>query len=109
MFTLTERKSPSPVPRMKSRFLAVVIAGLWAGALAVAAMTVLAWLSSPAHAAPAATQKPGQSAAPTPIKAPAGIGRDATAAELNAWDIDVRPDFKGLPKGHGSVADGRHT
>ena len=25
-----------------------------------------------------------------------GIGRDATPAEVAAWDIDVRPDFKGL-------------
>ncbi|GAP38730.1 c-type cytochrome [Piscinibacter sakaiensis] len=36
----------------------------------------------------------------------AGIGRPATAKELQAWDIDVRPDFKGLPKGSGSVAKG---
>jgi len=33
----------------------------------------------------------------------AEIGRDATSAEVKAWDIDVRPDFKGLPKGAGSV------
>ncbi len=35
-----------------------------------------------------------------------GIGRTATPAELKAWDIDVRPDFKGLPKGPGSVRQG---
>lgn len=35
-----------------------------------------------------------------------GVGRDATPAEVQAWDIDVRPDFAGLPKGSGSVADG---
>jgi cytochrome c551/c552 len=35
-----------------------------------------------------------------------GIGRAATPKELAAWDIDVRPDFKGLPPGRGSVADG---
>lgn len=35
-----------------------------------------------------------------------GVGRDATAAEVKAWDIDVRPDFKGLPTGSGSVSDG---
>ncbi len=34
------------------------------------------------------------------------IGRTATANEVKAWDIDVRPDFKGLPKGAGSVALG---
>ena len=35
-----------------------------------------------------------------------GIGRPATSAEVSAWDIDVRPDLKGLPKGSGSVAKG---
>jgi S-disulfanyl-L-cysteine oxidoreductase SoxD len=35
-----------------------------------------------------------------------GIGRDATKAEVKAWDIDVRPDFKGLPAGSGSVKQG---
>jgi cytochrome c551/c552 len=36
-----------------------------------------------------------------------GIGRVATPAELAAWDTDVRPDFKGLPKGSGTVAQGQ--
>ncbi len=35
-----------------------------------------------------------------------GVGRDATPAEVKAWDIDVRPDFKGLPKGKGNVERG---
>jgi len=35
-----------------------------------------------------------------------GIGRPATPREIAAWDIDVRADFKGLPKGSGSVAQG---
>jgi S-disulfanyl-L-cysteine oxidoreductase SoxD len=34
------------------------------------------------------------------------IGRTATVNEVKAWDIDVRPDFKGLPKGMGSVSQG---
>jgi S-disulfanyl-L-cysteine oxidoreductase SoxD len=34
------------------------------------------------------------------------IGRPATPNEIKAWDIDVRPDFKGLPAGSGSVANG---
>jgi S-disulfanyl-L-cysteine oxidoreductase SoxD len=34
------------------------------------------------------------------------IGRPATPAEVKAWDIDVRPDFKGLPPGKGSVVQG---
>jgi cytochrome c len=36
-----------------------------------------------------------------------GVGRSATPAEIAAWDIDVRPDFKGLPPGSGSVAQGQ--
>ena len=35
-----------------------------------------------------------------------GIGRAATDKEVAAWDIDVRADFKGLPKGQGTVANG---
>jgi S-disulfanyl-L-cysteine oxidoreductase SoxD len=38
-----------------------------------------------------------------------GIGRAATPAEIKAWDIDVRPDFKGLPVGSGSVAKGQQV
>ncbi len=34
------------------------------------------------------------------------VGRPATPAEIKAWDIDVRPDFTGLPKGSGSVKQG---
>lgn len=34
------------------------------------------------------------------------IGRAATPAEVRAWNIDVRGDFKGLPKGAGSVSQG---
>ena len=36
-----------------------------------------------------------------------GIGRAATAAEIAAWDIDVRPDGHGVKKGKGSVAQGQ--
>ena len=36
-----------------------------------------------------------------------GIGRPATPAEVKAWDIDVRADFTGLPKGSGSVTLGQ--
>jgi len=45
-----------------------------------------------------------QSAAPSAFP---GIGRAATPKEVKAWDIDVRPDFKGLPKGSGSVLRGQ--
>ena len=36
-----------------------------------------------------------------------GLGRPATPQEIAAWDIDVRPDFKGLPAGSGTVAQGQ--
>jgi cytochrome c len=35
-----------------------------------------------------------------------GLGRAATNNELSAWDIDIRPDGKGLPVGSGSVIIG---
>lgn len=34
------------------------------------------------------------------------LGRNATADEVRAWDIDVRPDGQGLPEGKGTVAQG---
>lgn len=37
------------------------------------------------------------------------LGREAKPAEIKAWDIDVRPDFKGLPKGSGSVNFGEQV
>ncbi|MEO8059649.1 MAG: c-type cytochrome [Burkholderiales bacterium] len=60
----------------------------WAGALAAALVAIA-------------------SASATAQTAYAGIGRAATPKEVAAWDIDVRPDFKGLPKGSGSVAKGQ--
>ncbi len=38
-----------------------------------------------------------------------GIGRLATPAEISAWDIDVRPDFKGIPKGEGTADQGQNV
>ncbi len=35
-----------------------------------------------------------------------GYGQSATAEQIAGWDIDVRPDGKGLPPGSGSVEDG---
>lgn len=35
-----------------------------------------------------------------------GFGRPATAEEVSAWDIDVRPDGTGLPEGEGTAASG---
>jgi S-disulfanyl-L-cysteine oxidoreductase SoxD len=35
------------------------------------------------------------------------FGRTPTAQEIEMWDIDVRPDGKGLPEGSGTVAQGK--
>jgi cytochrome c len=43
--------------------------------------------------------------AQTPAKK-TGLGRAALPEEVAAWDIDVRPDGLGLPKGKGSVKQG---
>lgn len=37
---------------------------------------------------------------------PLKLGRVATAEEIAAWDIDIRPDGLGLPEGSGTVAEG---
>jgi S-disulfanyl-L-cysteine oxidoreductase SoxD len=37
------------------------------------------------------------------------IGRVATPAEIAGWDIDVRPDGQGLPRGKGSVKEGEQV
>lgn len=58
----------------------------------------LLWMAMVVHMAAASAAGPSE-------KFP-GIGRAATPAEVKAWDIDVRPDFKGLPKGQGSVRQG---
>ena len=62
--------------------------------LAAAAMTIALVTPAAAQQQRAGTQFPG-------------VGRAATPAEIKAWDIDVRPDFKGLPPGSGSVQKGQ--
>ncbi len=91
-------------------------AGRLAGlALAAAAGALLAGAVSaqprPARGAEVAgaAASAAMPASPSPQTAPAlaALGRPATPSELAAWDIDVRPDFKGLPKGAGSVSQGQ--
>ncbi|WP_461537020.1 c-type cytochrome [Spongorhabdus nitratireducens] len=36
-----------------------------------------------------------------------GIGQTATPEEIQAWDIAIRPDGKGLPPGTGNVEEGK--
>lgn len=38
-----------------------------------------------------------------------GLGRAATPDEVAAWDIDVRPDGRGLPEGSGDVLTGEEV
>ncbi len=93
--------------------------GAWMAALALCAFALPAWAqtgAAPANTAQPAIKKVASTrAAVAPVSAPApaqdlarlkGIGRSATPAEIAAWDIDVRADFVGLPKGAGSVAKG---
>jgi cytochrome c551/c552 len=67
-----------------------------------AARAAIGWLLAAASSVAAAQG----AAAPAAAANFPGIGRPATPAELRAWDIDVRPDFKGLPAGSGTVARG---
>ena len=74
-----------------------------------AALLWLAVLGCGAQALAQGAAKPATQPATQPAigaAAYAGIGRAATPREVAAWDIDVRPDFKGLPAGAGSVAKG---
>lgn len=66
---------------------------MWAERRTLAALMLSAAFAAPAWAGTA--------------DARAALGRTATTAEVAAWDIDVRPDFKGLPKGSGTVAQGQ--
>jgi cytochrome c551/c552 len=58
------------------------------------AVVTLVWLAAAGWAAAQSNKFPG-------------VGREATPKEVAKWDIDVRPDFKGLPAGSGSVAKGQ--
>jgi cytochrome c len=65
-------------------------------------------------AEPKAASAEAEPAKPAATAPPAGegagltyhLGRVATAGEIAAWDIDVRPDGLGLPEGHGTVIQG---
>ena len=89
-----------------------------AAALAMVTVDIAALSASAAIAQPA--QRAAPSASPMPSTSPsqtstpsaatsaafARVGRAATPAEVRAWDIDVRGDFAGLPRGAGNVALG---
>lgn len=46
------------------------------------------------------------SAGPVAASGKFGFGQTATAEQISGWDIDIRPDGKGLPAGQGSVEEG---
>ena len=77
-------------------------------AVAVVALAALAGQGAPTkQTQPQSKQtRPAPQAAPASVAKKLGIGREATPAEVAAWDIDVRPDGQGLPPGKGSVAKG---
>ena len=70
----------------------------WNRTVALAVLAALGLLAIPAAAAGSSGANPGRFA---------GIGRAATPPEVKAWDIDVRKDFAGLPRGSGSVERGQ--
>jgi cytochrome c len=56
-------------------------------------------------AAPKTTAASGNGPAPAASK-PLRIGREASPEEIAGWDIDIRPDGKGLPPGKGTAKQG---
>lgn len=82
---------------------------LVAPALSVSAAIWLAACSPQQSAAPQAADDTHMEAAPIKVSDYThfeNVGRDATANEVAAWNIDVRPDFQGLPEGSGTAEDG---
>lgn len=70
-----------------------------AGYVALAGLAVV-------FAGPALSQAQKQPASAATAKGKTGLGRIALPEEVAAWDIDIRPDGKGLPVGKGSVKHG---
>ena len=76
-------------------------------ALALAALLAVGLGAGAVQLAAAPESDAGGQARPAPVGAkPLGIGRVATPEEIAGWDIDVRPDGRGLPAGKGTVKQG---
>lgn len=86
---------------------------LGTAAVGVVALAVACVPSPPSDGAGSAGTGDMASLAGTPDGLPAhaparfGFGRKASGARVALWDIDVRPDGRGLPPGSGTVAEGR--
>ncbi len=92
-----------------SKFLKGATTGIFVVLMGTAATLVE---RDPARAEASTAQSAGQTAAATSTgnsKGPRGLGRIAMPEEVVAWDIDVRPDGLGLPKGRGNVLDGEEV
>lgn len=86
---------------------------IWVCALGTSVLCTLLGSGAVLAAQPAAPALQTQTQTQTQIRTQGmqtqsmqAIGRAATPAEIAAWDIDVRADFKGLPRGRGSVSQG---
>lgn len=90
--------SSSVKPLAVAASMALLSAALFAGWTPVLAQSG----ATPARPAASPSVRPAAATA----EAFPGIGRGATAKEVAAWDIDVRPDFKGLPRGAATVTKG---
>lgn len=108
------RGSPATRARVSAAFVGIATSAAL-GAAALATIAGIAHAQSRPQPAPQAVAQ--ATAASTPKTSPttvvdagkapwSAVGRPATRAEVAAWDIDVRPDLRGLPAGSGSVARG---
>lgn len=77
-------------------------------ALSLAFAMIVFWAAPAAAQHAKASRDKGGAATFASVKPTAklGLGRAALPEEIQAWDIDVRPDGLGLPAGKGSVKQG---
>jgi S-disulfanyl-L-cysteine oxidoreductase SoxD len=75
-------------------------------ALAVGAVTIAVLANGEMRAAPKSAPAQAQGAKAEPAPRRLHIGRPATPEEIAGWDIDIRPDGQGLPRGKGTVKAG---
>jgi S-disulfanyl-L-cysteine oxidoreductase SoxD len=74
--------------------------------LAVGAVTIAALAGGEMRAAPKSATPPAPAAKAEAPPQRLHIGRPATPEEIAGWDIDIRPDGTGLPRGKGTVKAG---
>jgi S-disulfanyl-L-cysteine oxidoreductase SoxD len=81
--------------------LVLAFAIIWSGGVAASAASTNLWTAS-LRSARLSAERPHLFQSPT-----YGVGRPPSAEELNAIDIDVTPDGKGLLPGRGTAAAGK--